>query len=39
MRGRDAAIILVIEGLARARAINGDRIAAPGKAVVDDVGF
>src|ERR1700733_5725817 len=38
MRGRYTAIDFVIEGLARARAVDGYRIAAPGKAVVDGVG-
>src|SRR5208283_6158433 len=39
MRGRYTAIDFIIEGLARARAVDGYRIAAPGKAVVDDVGL
>src|SRR5277367_2892510 len=34
MRGRYTAIDFVIEGLARARAVDGERIAAPRKAVV-----
>ena len=38
LRGRYAAIVFVIEGLARARAVDGYRIAAPRKAVVGDVG-
>ncbi len=38
VRGRYTAIVLVIERLARARAVNGERIAGPGKAVVDDLG-
>ena len=38
MLGRYAAIEFVIEGLARARAVAGDRIAAPGQAVVLGVG-
>src|SRR5580658_6188633 len=38
MRGRDAGKVFVIEGLARTRAVDGLRIAAPGKAVVFDVG-
>src|ERR1700685_1573105 len=38
MRGRYTAIEFVIEGLARARAVDGVRIAAPGKAVVDGLG-
>src|SRR3984957_7887948 len=37
-RGRCAAIEFVIEGLARARAVAGFRIAAPGQAVVRGVG-
>src|SRR5271166_3963626 len=37
MRGRYPGIIFVVEGLARAGAVNGVRIAVPGKAVVDDV--
>src|SRR5580693_8708098 len=36
--GRYAAIIFVIEGLARTRAVDGFRIAGPGESVVDDVG-
>src|ERR1700691_5344507 len=36
--GRYTAIIFVIEGLARTRAVDGFRIAGPGEAVVDDVG-
>src|ERR1700685_3607148 len=36
MRGRNTGIVFVIEGLACARAVNGDRV--PGKAVVDGVG-
>src|SRR5208283_5227350 len=39
MRGRYTAVVFVIEGLARACAVDGYRIAAPGKAVVDDVGL
>jgi hypothetical protein len=38
MRGRYTSIDFVIEGLARARAVDGVRIAPPGKAVVDGVG-
>ena len=38
MRGRYAAIDFVIEGLARARTVNGERIAGPGQAVVGDLG-
>ena len=38
MRGRYTAIDFVIEGLARARAVDGVRIAFPGKAVVDGLG-
>src|ERR1035438_3682254 len=38
MRGRYTAIVFVIEGLARARAVDGYRIAAPGKAVVGGLG-
>src|SRR5579863_1467916 len=34
IRGRYTGIVFVIEGLARARAVDGFRIAAPGKAVV-----
>src|SRR5271166_5749473 len=37
MRRRYSAIDFVIEGLARARAVDGVRVAPPGKAVVDDV--
>src|SRR5580698_1585815 len=37
-RGRYTAIVFVVEGLARARAVDGYRIAAPRKAVVLDVG-
>src|SRR5580693_6563044 len=37
MRRRYTAIDFVIEGLAGSRAVDGVRIAAPGKAVVDDV--
>src|SRR5580658_690690 len=37
MRGRYTAIVFIIEGLARARPIDGYRIAAPRKAVVNDV--
>ena len=37
-RGRYTAIEFVIEGLARARAVAGDRIAASGEAVVGRVG-
>src|SRR5208283_2045239 len=36
--GRNTATDFVIEGLARACAVDGVRIAAPGKAVVDDLG-
>src|SRR5271166_1437288 len=36
-RGRYTAIDFVIEGLARARAVDGVRIAFPGKTVVHDV--
>src|SRR5580704_4975341 len=36
--GRYTAIVFVIEGLARARAVDGVRIAGPGKAVVDGLG-
>ncbi len=36
---RYAGKVFVIEGLARARAVDGYRIAGPGKTVVDDVGF
>src|SRR5580692_1065640 len=36
--GRYTAIVFVIEGLARTRAVDGFRIAGPGQAVVDDVG-
>src|ERR1700686_4885185 len=39
MRRRYTAIDFVIEGLARACAVDGVRIAAPGKTVVDDVGL
>src|SRR5580693_6043742 len=35
---RYTGIDLVIEGLARARAVDGIRIAAPGKTVVDGLG-
>src|SRR5208282_6670357 len=35
--GRYTAIVFVIEGLARARAVDGERIAGPGKAVVGDL--
>src|ERR1700693_2966800 len=35
--GRYTGIVFVIEGLARARAVDGFRIAAPGKAVVGGV--
>src|SRR5580704_9824855 len=35
MVGRYTAIIFIVEGLARARAVDGFRIAGPGKAVVD----
>src|ERR1700683_1091928 len=38
IRGRYTGIEFVIESLARARAVDGFRIAAPGKAVVADVG-
>src|SRR5271156_7248053 len=38
MRGRYTAVEFVIEWLARARAVDGVRIAAPGKAVVDGLG-
>src|SRR5580658_4723951 len=38
MRGRYTAIVFVIERLARARAVDGERIAGPGKAVVGDLG-
>src|SRR5208283_3245245 len=38
MRGRYPAIVFVIEGLARARAVDGVRIAPSGKAVVGGVG-
>src|SRR5277367_5048430 len=38
MRGRYTAIDFVIEGLARARAVDGVRIAGPGKAVVASLG-
>src|ERR1700731_4513125 len=34
MRRRDTGIDFVIEGLARARAVDGVRIAVPGKAIV-----
>src|SRR5580700_8905711 len=37
-RGRYTAIVFVIERLAGARAVDGIRIAAPGKAVVDGHG-
>src|SRR5580693_884377 len=37
-RGRYTAIVFVIEGLAGARAVDGVRIAAPGKAIVDGLG-
>src|ERR1700683_5776878 len=37
-RGRYTAIVFVVEGLAGARAVDGVRIAAPGKAVVDGLG-
>src|SRR5277367_999942 len=39
MRGRYTGIDFVIKGLARARAVDGIRIASPGKAIVDDVGL
>src|SRR5580704_14196220 len=35
MPRRYTGVVFVIEGLARARAVDGLRIAAPGKAVVD----
>src|SRR5580704_7816018 len=38
MRGRYTAIDFVIEGLARARTVDGVRVAAPGKPVVDGLG-
>src|ERR1035438_3300742 len=38
IRGRYTGIVFVIEGMARARAVDGFRIDAPGKAVVSDVG-
>src|SRR6202051_246779 len=38
MRGRYAGVVFVIEGLARARAVDGFRVAGPGEAVVDSVG-
>src|SRR5580658_3299151 len=38
LRGRYTAIDFVIEGLARARAVDGFRIAGPGEAVVDGLG-
>src|ERR1700677_782129 len=38
MHGRYTAIDFVIEGLTGARSVDGVRIAAPGKAVVDGVG-
>src|SRR5579863_2151191 len=38
MRGRYTAIDFVIEGLARARAVDSVRIAFPGKAVIDCLG-
>ena len=37
--GRYTAIIFVIEGLTRARSVDGFGIAGPGKAIVDGVGF
>src|SRR5271163_3028745 len=37
--GRYTAIVFVVEGLPRPRAVNGERIAGPGEAVVDDLGF
>src|ERR1700735_1900828 len=39
MRGRYTGVVFVVEGLARARTVDGYRIAAPGKAVVNDVGL
>src|SRR5580704_15407532 len=39
MLGRYTDIDFVIEGLARARAVNGFRIAGPGKAVVHNIGL
>ncbi len=38
LRGRYTAIVFVIEGLACARAVDGFRIAGPGKPVVVDIG-
>jgi diphthamide synthase (EF-2-diphthine--ammonia ligase) len=37
--GRYATIVFVVEGLARARAVNGEGITGSGKAVVDDLGL
>src|ERR1700683_540006 len=37
LRGRYAAVVFVIERLARARAVDGFRIARPGETVVDGV--
>src|SRR5580658_8136062 len=38
-RGRYTAIVFVIERLARARAVDGERIAGPGETVVYDIGL
>src|SRR5579872_958125 len=37
VRGRYSSIDFIIEGLTRSCPVNGVRIAAPGKAVIDDV--
>src|SRR4029077_4517615 len=38
LRGRYTALEFVVKGLTRARAVAGERITAPGEAVVGDVG-